>query len=399
MGWRSFRRAVARKRRQRAGYNGSDAQREDRLLKRFLRDLISVMVILGVLAALCAGVVWVLAGDRLVDAAQVLLARINLSSQQDALNLPMSADDSPVRFLVAVGDTPRVIARSLENAGLIRSASAFVDYVRANGLDTELEAGTYFLNQTQTIPQIALILTDSASSQFAFRILEGWRIEEIAAAIDANPVYFDFTGADFLALVSAGAPIDPAFAAFVVLPDGASLEGFLYPDTYNLPAGVTAQQLRDILLQTFRDRVGTQLVTDAAAQGYTLFQMVTLASIVEREAVHNDEHVLIASAYRNRMDIGMKLDADPTVQYALQGARGRWWPQITRADYTDVLSPYNTYLNTGLPPGPIASPGISAIRAAVYPAVSNYLYFRARCDGSNYHDFAVTYEEHLANGC
>ncbi|MFN8375156.1 MAG: endolytic transglycosylase MltG [Anaerolineae bacterium] len=368
-------------------------------MKRFVRDVIAVMVIIGFAAAVCGAAVFILAGDRIIDFVQVGLARYALSSHQDELNRGVSDDATPVRFVVASGDTPRIIATHLFESGLIVNDDLFLDYVRANDLDTELEAGTYFFNRTQTIPDLANALTDSASSQFAFRILEGWRIEEVAAVIDENPVYFDFTGADFLAVVGPGAIVDQSFRDFVGLPDGASLEGFLYPDTYQLPAGVTVVQLRDILLQTFVERVGTQIALDAQEQGFTLYQIVTLASIVEKEALHDDEHVLIASAYRNRLDIGMNLDADPTVQYALNGARGRWWPQITLSDYRGVDSPYNTYLYNGLPPGPIASPGISAIRGATYPAESNYIYFRARCDGSGYHDFAVTYEEHIGNGC
>jgi UPF0755 protein len=368
-------------------------------LKRFLRDLISCMVILGVGAAICAGVVWIFAGDQLVDTAQTALARFAIASRQDELERGISSDDSPVRFVVQPGDNPRIIAANLAAAGLISSERLFFDYVRANDIDTQLEAGTYFLNPSQSIIEIAAALTDSASSSFTFTILPGWRIEEVAEGIDDNQTYFDFTGDQFLALVGAGAEIDPEFAAFVGLSAGASLEGFLYPDTYNFPAGMTAQQMREILLNTFRERVGTQIPADAAAQGFTLYEIVTLASIIEREALHDDEHVLIASAYRNRIDIGMRLDADPTVQYGLQGARGRWWPQITQADYRNVNSVYNTYINDGLPPGPIASPGISAIRGATYPADSDYIYFRARCDGSGYHNFAITFEEHLANGC
>jgi UPF0755 protein len=368
-------------------------------LKRFIRDLIAVMIIMGVVAAICAGAIYILAGDQIIDFVQTGLARYAVSSNQDELNSGISSDDSPIRFVVETGDTPRIIAGNLVDDGIIVNDELFLNYVRANDLATELEAGTYFFNQTQSIPMIAQALTDSASSQFMFRILEGWRIEEIADAIDANEVYFDFTGDDFLATVGRGAVVDQSFRDFVGLPDGASLEGFLYPDTYNLPAGVTVVQMRDILLQTFLDRVGTQIAEDAAEQGYTLYQIVSLAAIVEKEALHDDEHVLIASAYRNRLDIGMNLEADPTVQYGLNGARGRWWPQITQADYRDVDSPYNTYLYNGLTPGPIANPGISAIRAAAYPAESNYIYFRARCDGSGYHDFAVTFDEHLANGC
>lgn len=357
------------------------------------------MVIIGFATTVCGGAVFILAGDKIVDFVQVGLARFALSSRQDQLNRGVSNDSTPVRFVVEPGDTPRIIASNLFDNGLIVDDDLFLSYIRANEYDTELEAGTYFFNRAQSIPEIAVALTDSAASQFPFRILEGWRIEEIAAVIDENPVYFDFTGADFLAVVGPGAVIDQSFREFVGLPDGASLEGFLYPDTYQLPAGVTVVQLRDILLQTFLDRVGTQIAEDAREQGYTLYEIVTLASIVEKEALHDDEHVLIASVYRNRMDIGMNLDADPTVQYGLDGARGRWWPQITLADYRNVDSPYNTYLYNGLPPGPIANPGISAIRGATYPAESNYIYFRARCDGSGYHDFAITYDEQLANGC
>jgi UPF0755 protein len=115
--------------------------------------------------------------------------------------------------------------------------------------------------------------------------------------------------------------------------------------------------------------------------------------------VHPEENAKIAGVYRNRLDRGMKLDADPTVQYGIGFKDGTWWPQITQDDYTNVISDYNTYLIPGLPPGPIANPGLSAILGAVYPETSDYLYFRAACDGSHYHNFARTFEEHLANGC
>jgi UPF0755 protein len=131
----------------------------------------------------------------------------------------------------------------------------------------------------------------------------------------------------------------------------------------------------------------------------SLYEVVTLASITERESVHNDENARIAGVYRNRFDIGMKLDADPTVQYGIGFQGGTWWPQITQDDYTNTISPYNTYLNTGLPPGPIANPGLSAIRGTVNAELSDFLYFRAACDGSGYHNFARTFEEHVANGC
>lgn len=367
-------------------------------MKRTLAGLIFVAILFFFLAAVACGFLLILSGGDIADYVRTALIRVSLSSRQEDLNMPAGSDNTPQRFTVNIGDTPLTIALNLTNAGLIRDAQLFVDYVRVEELDSQLEAGIYFLNQTQTLPQIALILTDSRSSHIPFRILEGMRLEEIADLIDQNRL-FNFTGSDFAAVVSVGAQIDPAFAAEMGIPVGASLEGFLFPNTYQLPPDITATGLRDTLLEAFRTNVGLQLISDVQAQGLTMRDAVILASIVEREAVWDDEHPMIASVYRNRLAIGMRLEADPTVQYALNGTRGRWWVNISIADYRGVISPYNTYLNNGLPPGPIASPGISAIRAAIHPAESSYYFFRAKCDGSNYHIFATTYDEHLANGC
>jgi UPF0755 protein len=367
-----------------------------------LNRTLKIIILLGIIGVFtCAvgfGFVLILSGGDIVHLAQTTLLRISLSSRQDDLERPVGTDATARRFTINPGDSPTMVAANLLNAGLISDADLFVDYVQLEGLDTELEAATYFLNQTQTIPQIARTLIDSANSNIPFRILEGQRMEEIAALIDQNHL-FAFTGQDFINVVGPGAVIDPAFAAEMGIPAGASLEGFLFPDTYILPPDITPAGLRDTLLENFKEKVGTQLAIDAAAQGYTLRDMVSMAAIIEREAVWDDEQPLISSVYRNRLVVGMKLDADPTVQYGLNGSRGTWWPIITVDDYTDVISPFNTYLNTGLPPAPIANPGISAIRAAVYPAESVYYYFRAKCDASHYHVFATTFEEQVANGC
>jgi UPF0755 protein len=138
-----------------------------------------------------------------------------------------------------------------------------------------------------------------------------------------------------------------------------------------------------------------QMRAAAAARRFTLYEVVTLASIVEREAVIPDERALIARVYLNRLAAGMTLDADPTVQYAkgFDALTGEWWPPLSLADYAGVTSPYNTYLNAGLPPGPIANPSLASVEAVIYPASSDYLYFRA-CDDSGRHRFSLTFEEH-----
>lgn len=374
-----------------------------RLIKALL--LLASMVLL----VACMGVtVLVLASDGdPLDFVQTALLRLELASREAELNRPYGLDATDRRFVIAGGDTPRRIANNLVVARLISDATLFVDYVRVEGLDRNLQAGTYLLRQTQTIPQIAETLTDTRNSAITFRIIEGQRLEEIADGIDQLGI-FGFSGDAFEAAVGPGAQVSADFAAWTGLPIGASLEGYLFPDTYLLPPDITAEALRDILLENFRQRVGEQLRTDALAQtvngdAFTLHRAVTLASIVEREAVHNDENPLIAGVYRNRLRIGMLLQADPTVQYALNGSRGAWWPQITQADYRydsdDPAARYNTYRYNNLPPGPIASPGLSAIQAAVYPAESDYIYFRARCDQSGYHAFALTFEAHVANAC
>lgn len=366
-------------------------------MRRSFRTLVVLLVGLMFSAGACLGLVVLLAGDELVDAARIAVLRFQLASRQDEIETPIGTDTTPLRFEVRPGDTAGVIGANLAAANLITDSELFRDYARVEGLDVAFEAGTYFFNQTQSLRDIALALTDSSSSQITLTVFPGWRIEQIATTIDTDP-RFAFTGTDFLGVAGRGASIDSTLMARLGLPQGASLEGFMYPDTYSLPPNVTAPMLRDVLLETFLLRVGGALEASARSQGWTLYEVVTLASIVQREAIHNDEHALIAGVYRNRLDIGMRLDADPTVQYPL-GEPGNWWPNITVSDYQGVISDYNTYRRTGLPPGPIANPGMSALQAVLTPEPSNYLFFRADCRGDGYHDFAVTYEEHLANGC
>lgn len=366
-------------------------------MNRAVKFIIIVGALLLIAAVGCVGALFVISGGQPVRFVQKSLIQLALSGRQADLNRPMSADTSPVRFRVNSGDNPRTIAQNLVTTALIGDGQLFVDYVQLNDIDTQLEAGTYFLKRSQTIPEIALALTDSRNSYIPFRIIEGERIEEIARKIDDARAYFGFSGAEFLVQVQAGASVDAAFANKVGLPAGASLEGFLYPDSYELPADVTPLMLRDILLQNFNRKVSDQVVSDAAAQGWSMYEVVTLASIVEREAVQVDEEPMIAGVYRNRLNIDMRLEADPTVQYGIGFQGGSWWPQITQADYTNVQSAYNTYLVSGLPPGPIASPSVTAIQAVVYPTASDYLFFRADCRSDGYHSFARTFEEHLAN--
>jgi UPF0755 protein len=195
--------------------------------------------------------------------------------------------------------------------------------------------------------------------------------------------------AEFIALAST--PAEFQYAFLQDLPQGASLEGYLFPDTYRLPENVGARELIERMLTNFEVRVSYSEATRP------LYDVVVLASVVEREAVLAAERPTIASVYLNRLDNGIKLDADPTIQYAL-GQPGDWWPQITVDHYTSVDSPWNTYLYAGLPPSPIANPGAASIQAVLAPADTDYIFFMRDCDADDgSHLFAVSSEEHMAN--
>lgn len=309
------------------------------------------------------------------------------------LTQPLDLNGSEQLFIVSPGESVLSVAMRLEEVGLIRSAAAFRAYLIYTGLDTSLQAGEYLLSPAQSIVDIAHEMQDATPDQVTFVILPGWRMEEIAASLPTSGL--DITPDAFLAAASS-APLGLDF-----LPAAVSTEGFLYPDVYIVPRDVGVDALVSGFLRNFGLHLTTDLREGFERQGLDVVQAVTLASIVQREAVHLEEAAQIASAFLNRLAIGMKLDSDPTVQYALgyNPWQETWWTNPLSAQDLQFDSPYNTYLYAGLPPGPICNPSLEALRAVAFPAETPYYYFRARCDGSGLHDFSVTFEEHLQNGC
>lgn len=296
-------------------------------------------------------------------------------------------------FTISSGEDVVSIADRLEQAGLLRSAAAFRAYLIYSGLDTSIQAGEYNLSAALSPMQIAERLQDATPAQVKFVILSGWRMEEVAAALPSSGL--QITPEDFLAVAR-----DPRSNLDFLKP-GASAEGFLFPDQYTLPRVIQADQLVNLLLDHFALALTPELRDGFSKQGLDVYQAVTLASIVEREAVETDEQPIIASVFLNRLAAGMHLGADPTVQYSLgfDPTTGSWWKSPLSLDDLQFESPYNTYKNLGLPPGPISNPSASALRAVAFPASTSYYYFRARCDGSNRHAFAATLDEQLQNEC
>ncbi|NCP88380.1 endolytic transglycosylase MltG [bacterium] len=308
------------------------------------------------------------------------------------LTEPVDAAAAERLFAIPPGTSAAEVAFRLESQGFIRSADAFSDYLVYAGLDTRLQSGEFTLSPALSPAQIAQKLQDATPERVKYVILPGWRLEEVAASLPTSglAIFPD----EFLAL-TANPPARPSF-----LPENASAEGFLLPGEYVLNRDTTGEQFLAEMLNQFDLAVGQEMRLAFDRQGLTVYQAVTLASLVQREAVQAEEQPLIASVFLNRLAIGMKLDSDPTVQYALgfDPQRG-WWRVPLTLDDLKVNSPFNTYQNHGLPPAPISSPGLNALQAVAFPAQSDYFYFRARCDGSGLHVFAKTFEEHLANGC
>jgi UPF0755 protein len=277
---------------------------------------------------------------------------------------------------------------------LITDADLFRLFLRYNGLDASLEAGDYTLRRNMNFREIAEALQKASFEEVTVRIPEGWRAEQVAEMLTAEGI---MDGAVFLATVRQGAGVEHPLVAD--RPSGASYEGYLFPDTYRIPANGTPEDLISRMLENMASKISPNALDLAASQGYTFQEILIIASIVEREAVVAEERATIAGVYLNRLTQGMYLQADPTVQYAMgyQTDTGQWWKTpVTLEEYSQVNSPYNTYLNGGLPPGPIASPGAASIIATLQPEQTTYLFFMA-CGDEGAHLFALDFETHQQN--
>jgi UPF0755 protein len=311
------------------------------------------------------------------------------------LDIPAGQSTEAITIEVNQGDSAAMVVSQLEALGLIRNGTLLRNYLHYRGMDVSIKAGGYVLSENMTVREIAEALQSAEVRQRSFTVVEGWRREQIAQALEE--VNSGIPYADFMQS-SSTLPIE--YSDLANLPAGASLEGFLFPDTNSLDSDMTAQELVLLMLENFDKRVTVEIRNALSDQGLSLYQGVILASIVEREAVVPAERELIASVFVNRLAMGMKLEADPTVQYALgQQPDGSWWKAPLSLSDLEINSPYNTYLITGLPAGPIANPGLDSLQAAAFPASTSYLYFRAQCDGSGRHFFSETFEEHQLNTC
>jgi UPF0755 protein len=325
--------------------------------------------------------------------------RLYLSSlilfQSKDLTQPMNPSGSAVRLTINPGESVSTITGNLWEEGLISNPGVFRSYLLYTGLDTSLKSGDYKLNPALSPIEIAQAIQSSISADVTLTILPGWRAEEIANALPSSGL--NITAEEFFTAVHT----HPAGYSFSSCLGDESLEGYLFPGSYTLPRESTVNDLLSQILTSFETQITPALSSGFATQGLNLCQAVTLASIVQREAVLDDEMPIIASVFYNRLNSGNVLASDPTVQYALgfNPKQATWWTNPLSFQDLKVDSPYNTYVYSGLPPGPISNPGLAALKAVSFPAQTNYYYFRAACDGSGKHVFSETFREHLANEC
>ena len=298
---------------------------------------------------------------------------------------PFKGYGGPEQFVeIPRGAGSVAIARQLADAGVIRDVHSFRLALWLSGKGRHLQAGEYRFDHALSAREVADKIARGEIYVRPITFPEGLTIKQMAALYESKgfgPAQDFVNAAKNASLIAA------------VDPDAKDLEGYLFPDTYNLKRKEAAGQLVPKMVTAFMKALTPELLEKADQRGLTLRQLVTLASIVEKETGNKDERPLVAAVYANRLKIGMLLQCDPTVIYALDRA-GKYDGNLTRANL-QYDSPYNTYRYSGLPPGPIASPGRASIEAAANPAPVDYLYFVSKNDGT--HAFANTLDEHNRN--
>lgn len=282
---------------------------------------------------------------------------------------------------IEAGSTVRTIGEQLRRAGLIDHPRMFSLYVRFKGAQTELKAGHYRFIVGASWGEMLTAMRDGRLVTLPLTIPEGFTIREIAVRLA------DFTGRppDSIRL-----ELEDSTLVHDLAVPGPTLEGYMFPETYRFSEGIPVRRIVEEAVTRYRDFWGPAERALADSLGLSEREVVTLASIVEKEARRPEEQPTIAGVYLNRLEIGMLLQADPTVQYAL----GEPKPRLLFSDIDSVADhPYNTYTQPGLPPGPIASPGEGALRAVLRPEEHDFLFFVADSDGS--HVFTRTSREHI----
>jgi UPF0755 protein len=314
------------------------------------------------------------------------------------------ATGQKVIFTVQPGESVTTIADNLKKAGIIDSPTWFRFRLKLKGLESSLKAGRFQVTPGMDTDQlIGVLSTSPAEIGLRFTVIEGQRIGEIADKLARDGIVDAAKFTELAGTAAGAAQYNDDFLKASGRPADQGLEGYLFPDTYEIKQseGDNSDVVIKKMLGTFEQKITPDMLQQMKDRQVSLHQVLTIASIVQREGKVKEELPTIAAVFWNRVARGMQLDADPTTQFAL-GKAGDWWPNLDKfiqqgKKLADVDNPYNTYRVSGVPPGPICNPGLDAIQAAVSPAQNDYLYFVARSDGSGTHLFAKTLDEQEQN--
>ena len=291
-------------------------------------------------------------------------------------------------FKIEKGEGNGLVSSNLKNEGLISGKWYFYYYMRVHSLLNKILPGDYQLSGDMTIPEIANAITQEQSKFAKITFPEGWDSKKMAERLSAN----SFPGDEFLGIVE-NPPFDltSRYSFFSLLPKGTSLEGYLFPDTYFFSQKFSAEEITGKILNNFDNQLTPDLREEIKRQGKSLKEIITMASIIEKEVKNDEDRKIISGIFWNRIKAGQPLQSCATISYILGVSKKQYSFEDTR-----IQSPYNTYLNRGLPPGPISNPGIASIKAAIYPLKTDYNYFLSDSQTGKT-IFSKSIEEHNAN--
>lgn len=330
-----------------------------------------------------------------LERSREIIYAFRLLINQEKLLKPNKDQTVDTVFVIHQGMSAAEIAGNLESQEIISDAESFIDFLIYKGIDRKIQAGVYRFRPDFKPNEIAGLIYDTNPADITFSFLAGWRVEEIAELIPYSGL--EFSTEDFLQSINT--PITVGInGQNTNLP---FLEGFLFPDSYTIERTATPSDVVGFFTNRFFEELPSDYAARVGARGLTLYEAVTLASIVQKELVMRDEAPLIASVFLNRLSAGMPLQSDPTVQYALGYVQEQqtWWKNPLEAADMDIDSRYNTYRFSGLPTGPICNPDLDALLSIVSQVQTDFFYFRSSCDGSGSHVFSETYEEHSNSVC
>ncbi|MBU4217039.1 endolytic transglycosylase MltG [Candidatus Parcubacteria bacterium] len=321
----------------------------------------------------------------------IIIPVIGVLNYKYAVKSPFNTRGENLIFVVQKGDGVRQIASNLQSAKLINSALFFNIYAKNNNLATKFQAGEYELSAKSSMGEIADILVKGKviRKEKEVKFIEGWTTREMDAyLVKANIIQsgdlLDYSKNEI-------GNLKTNYDFLNDLPVNATLEGFLFPDTYKIHENAKLDTVVKKMLSNFNGKLTEDMRADIKKQGKTIYEIVTMASLIEKEVKSYDDKRMVSGIFWNRIKNGQALESCATLAYILGVNKKQYTYEDTKID-----SPYNSYMNRGLPPGPISNPSINAIKAAIYPIANDYVYFLSRFDNGET-VFSKTYDEHLLN--